>query len=695
MMEKRYSFQKTEEKIYQQWEKADLFNPDNLPGERTESYTIVLPPPNITGALHIGHALNASIQDALIRQQRMAGKKALWIPGVDHAGIATQNVIEKQLRQEGLSRFDLGREKFIERTWKWKEKNEEVIINQLKKLGLSCDWSRFRFTMDPGYLEAVKKAFHHYQEKGWIYKAERPVNWCPRCQTTLSDLELEYQEEKRKLWYVRYPLQGKEGEFITIATTRPETILGDLAVAVNPKDKRYQSFIKKGIKVIVPLVERPVPLINDLAVDPEFGTGAVKVTPSHDLTDYQISLRHNLGLLTVIDKDEKMRGDIPSEYKGLSILEAREKIIQALKEKDLIEKEEDYQHAVPHCYRCQTPIEIIPSEQWFLKMEEMAKAAKKPVEEGKIKFYPSHWKKVYLQWLDQIQDWCLSRQIWWGIKVPGEGAKDVLDTWFSSALWPFVALGWPEENSDQKNFYPTNLLSTGVEIMNLWVSRMIFSSLELTGEIPFRQVYFHPTVLTKKGQRMSKSLGTGINPLEIIEEKGADALRFSLLWQTGSNRQDIRFGEEDLAMAEKFQTKIWNATRFILQQIDSEESNSISLKKIKEEKKIIQEVKTLAEEVDNLLKEFNFNEATHQLYHFFWHRFCDQYLEEAKGKIKEGKKEEKEIEIQTLLFTLLTFLKLLHPFMPFLSEEIYQKLPLQEKKPFLMIEEWPIKEKTQ
>jgi len=692
-MEKKYSFQTTEAKIYQQWEKAGLFNPDHLPGERTEAYTIVLPPPNITGALHIGHALDAAVQDVLIRQQRMAGKRALWIPGVDHAGIATQNVIEKQLKKEGLNRFDLGKEKLLRRIWEWKEKNEKIIINQLKKLGLSCDWSRFRFTMDPDYLKAVQEAFRHYQEKGWIYQAERPVNWCPRCQTTLSDLELKYEEEKKKLWFIKYPLQGKPGKFIIIATTRPETMLGDLAVAVNPQDKKYQTLIQEQTTIIVPLVNRPVPLISDLAVEPEFGTGAVKVTPAHDLTDYQISLRHHLGLLPVIDKDEKMTGDIPSVYQGLSITEAREKIVEDLQKEGLLEKSEDYQHAVPHCYRCQTPVEIIPSQQWFLKMEEIAKIAKKPIEKGEIKFYPPHWKKVYLDWLNNIQDWCLSRQIWWGIKVPLENTEDVLDTWFSSALWPFAVLGWPEKTSDLDTFYPTNLLSTGVEIMNLWVTRMIFSSLELTGKIPFRQVYFHPTILNKDGKRMSKSLGTGIDPLEIIQEQGADVLRFSLLWQTTQNRQDIRFGREDLAMAEKFQTKIWNASRFILQEIEKENQPSVSLQEIRGELKIVQETEKLAREVDQSLKEFNFNEASYQLYHFFWHRFCDRYLEEAKEKIKQGNAEEKAQEIQVLLFVLLTFLKLLHPFMPFLTEEIYQRLPLQKKKPFLMIEEWPVKSK--
>ena len=693
-MEKRYSPQKTEETIYQQWEKAGLFNPDRLPGERKKTYTIVLPPPNITGALHIGHALNVSIQDVLVRKRRMEGYRTLWVPGVDHAGIAAQNVVEKQLAKEGLSRSDLGREKLIQKIWDWKEKSEKVIINQFRQLGISCDWSRFRFTMDPGYLEAVQTAFKHYQEKGWLYQAERPINWCPRCQTTLSDLELEYKEKSGKLWFIKYPLEKDPKQYVIVATTRPETMLGDVAVAVHPGDKRYQSLIQAKTKLIVPILNKSVPLVSDLAVDPEFGTGAVKITPAHDSTDYQISLRHKLGLKQVINKDEKMIGDIPKEYQGLSIKEAREKIVEDLQKQGFIEKIEDYQHAVPHCYRCHTPIEIIPSKQWFLKMDELAKIAKKPLKEGTIKFYPEHWKKVYLNWLDNLHDWCISRQIWWGIKVPIKGEDDVLDTWFSSALWPFAVLGWPKKTKDYQNFYPTDLLSTGVDIMNLWVARMIFSGLELTKKIPFHQVYFHPTVLTKSGKRMSKSLGTGIDPLKIIQEHGADALRFSLLWQTTQDRQDIRFGEEDVFMAEKFQTKIWNATRFILQQIESLDIESIDLDHFQSTDKIVQETETLAEEVDKNIEHFNFNEATHLLYHFFWHRFCDQYLEEVKPILKEKSPRQKEI-VQTLLFVLLTQLKLLHPFMPFLTENLYQKLPLKTKQPFLMIETWPIKHQKQ
>ncbi len=689
-MEKRYSAQKTEKEIYQQWEKAGLFNPDRLPGKREKTYTIVLPPPNITGALHIGHALNVSIQDVLIRKRRMEGYRTLWVPGVDHAGIAAQNVVEKQLAKEGLSRTDLGREKLIQRIWDWKEKNEKVIVNQFKQLGISCDWSRFRFTMDPGYLEAVQTAFKHYQEKGWIYQAKRPINWCPRCQTTLSDLELEYKEKKGKLWFIRYPFEKDPEKYIIVATTRPETMLGDVAVAVHPRDKRYQSLVQAKTKVIVPIINQSVPIVSDLAVDPEFGTGAVKITPAHDSTDYQIGLRHKLILKQVINKDEKMMGDIPNGYQGLTIKEAREKIVEDLQKQGFIEKIEDYQHDVPHCDRCHTPIETIPSEQWFLKMDELAKMAKKPLEKGEIKFYPERWKKVYLNWLDNIHDWCISRQIWWGIKIPVKGENDVLDTWFSSALWPFAVLGWPKNTKDYQNFYPTNLLSTGVDIMNLWVARMIFSGLELTKKIPFQQVYFHPTVLTKAGRRMSKSLGTGIDPLKIIEEHGADALRFSLLWQTTQDRQDIRFGVEDVAMAEKFQTKIWNATRFILQQIEYTGLEIVDLDNFQSTAKIVQDLEDLVKEVNQNIEQFNFNEATHLLYHFFWHRFCDQYLEEVKPVLKEKSPQQKEI-IQTLLFVLLTQLKLLHPFMPFLTEDLYQKLPLKTKQPFLMIETWPIK----
>ena len=547
---KAYNSKEVENKIYTFWQKSGFFNPDKLPKRHKKNFSILLPPPNITGELHVGHALNITIQDIIARFKRMQGFKTLWLPGTDHAGIATQNVVEKELRKTGVSRFDLGREKFINKIWQWKEEYGNIILNQLKKLGASLDWSRTRFTLDKKYQKAVKEAFLHYYKKGWIYQGKRPINWCPRCQTSLSDLEIEYKEEKGKLYYIKYPFKTKNYKLktkncITVATTRPETMLGDTAVAVNPKDKRYKNLI--GKEVILPIVNRKIPIIADILVETKFGTGAVKVTPAHDLKDYEISLRHNLELIQVIGKNKKMTEDIPKEYQGLKFLEARQKIIEDLKNLNLLEKIEDYTHQIPHCYRCQTKIEIIPSRQWFLKMKDLSIIAKKSVRKNKIKFYPKRFEKIYFDWLKNIKDWCISRQIWWGHKIPLKGVEDVLDTWFSSALWPFATLGWPKKTRNLKNFYPTNFLSTARDIINLWVARMIFSGMEFMKKIPFKDVYIHPIVLTKEGKRMSKSLGTGINPIELVEELGADATRFGIIWQTMGG-QDLRFGKENILM---------------------------------------------------------------------------------------------------------------------------------------------------
>jgi valyl-tRNA synthetase len=683
-MDKRFDFKQSEPKIYEKWEKGGYFNPDKLPGERLKKFTVVIPPPNITGALHIGHALNSSVQDAVIRHKRMQGYRTLWLPGFDHAGIATQSVIEKKiLKEQNLSRHDLGREKFISTIWTWKDDYQRVITNQLKKIGASCDWSRTRFTLDENYSQSVQAAFKHYYEKGWIYRKEKIINWCPRCGTALSELELDHKAEKTHLWYIRYPLESKG--YITIATTRPETILGDLAIAVNPEDKRYQKLI--GQKAIVPVAGHVIPIITDQEIDPEFGTGALKVTPSHDPIDAEIGERHQLGLKNIIGPDGRMNDLVPEEYKGLSISAARNKIVEHLTKEGLLEKTEEYQHDIPVCERCQNKIEAIPSEQWFLKMEHLAQLAAQPIKEGKIKFYPARWEKVYLAWLANIRDWCLSRQIWWGHPVPMEGEKDVLDTWFSSALWPFAVMGWPEETDDLSKFFPTDFLATAVDIMNLWVARMIFSSLEFTQKVPFSRVYFHPTILNKKGQRMSKSLGTGIDPLELIEKYGADATRFGLLWQTGSNRQDIRFGEEDIIMGQKFTTKLWNATRFIIAQSEKYNLGSIDLNNIDSKEEIIQKLKLLIDQVNESLDQYRFDQATQSIYHFFWHEFCDQYLETAKEKISHS--EEPSKIIANLFYILSTIIKILHPFMPFITEELYQMIPLKDKKDSLIIENWP------
>jgi len=816
---KSYDSKLVEDKVYQLWEKSEFFNPNNTPNKRKESFCIVIPPPNITGSLHMGHALNDIIHDVLIRQKRMLGFRTLWLPGTDHAGIATQNVVEKELKKEGKTRFDLGRELFVKRVWEWKEKYGNIILDQLKKIGASCDWSRTRFTMDKGYSEAVKTAFLHYFKKGLIYRGKRVINWCPRCQTSLSDLELEHKEEKGNLWYIRYPL--KEQGFITVATTRPETMLGDTAVAVNLKDKRYKDLI--GKKAILPLVGREIPIIADRVIDPEFGTGALKVTPAHSLIDYELGLRHKLKNIQVINEKGEIVKDIP--YQGLKVLEARKKVVEDLKKQGLLEKTEDYVHQIPKCYRCDTTVELIPSQQWFLKMKELAKMAEKPVKKGEISFYPKNFEKPYFNWLKNIRDWCISRQIWWGHQIPiwycenseqkikntthkmgfagdivsqvfdsktrtyrlrdhgikvgdrvafedsstgeifgtatiteekkttvgkidlkdkkhwktynkleelitafkrhhpekkvtadtpawvytykfenscppipgdmikkcpccnGEKLKQeqsVLDTWFSSALWPFAALGWPQKTNDLKTFYPTSVLVTARDILNLWVARMIFSGMEFMKEVPFKQVIIHATVLTKEGKRMSKSLGTGVDPMNLIEKYGADATRFGIAYQIMGG-QDIKFVEDNIIMGKKFCNKIWNASRFILMNKPTEiDADFNGPKEIKNptpaDKKILKSLDKTIKSVNKDLENFQFGQAAHKLYDFFWHDFCDKYIEESKKQKTENK---------VLLYVLLTFLKLLHPFMPFITEEIYQKLPINKKKKCLMIEEWP------
>jgi valyl-tRNA synthetase len=641
----------------------------------------------------MGHALNATIQDILIRRKRMQGLKTLWIPGTDHAGIATQNVIEKQLKKEGLTRFDLGREKFIKRVWQWKKKYGDIILNQLKKMGCSLDWSRTRFTMDKDYSSAVKKAFLHYYKKGWIYRGKKVVNWCPRCQTSLSDLELEHKEKKGNLWYIRYPFAGQNSQFIAVATTRPETMLGDAAVAVNPKDKRYKKLV--GKKVILPLVNKEIPIIADFLVDPNFGTGAVKITPAHDLTDYEISLKHNLPMIQVIDKTGKIGKKAPHIYQNLPVIKAREAVLKDLKKLSLLEKIEDYTIQIPECYRCKTTIELIPSWQWFLKMDKLAESAEKAVKNGKVRFIPKRWEKIYFNWLKNIKDWRISRQIWWGHKIPLKGETDVLDTWFSSALWPFAILGWPQKTKDLKIFYPADVLSTARDIINLWVARMVFSGTEFMNKTPFKDVYIHATVLTKDGKRMSKSLGTGIDPLELIEKYGTDATRFGLAYQI-TEGQDIHFGEDNILMGKKFCNKIWNATRFVLQQIGiSNFKFLISKPKVKNltpaDKKILKKLNKITKSINKDLDNFQFGRAAHTLYDFFWHDFCDKYIEIAKSQITNSKsRTEKEKTKKILLYTLLNSLKLLHPFIPFITEEIYQKLPLKNKEKCLMIEKWPI-----
>lgn len=674
---KPYNPKETEARIYKLWEESGYFNPDNLPERNGQTFTIALPPPNVTGTLHMGHALNATIQDILIRQKRMQGYKTLWIPGTDHAGIATQNVVEKDLKKQGISRHDLGKEKFIEKVWEWKEKYGNIILDQLKKIGSSCDWSRTRFTMDEKYSEAVKTAFLHYHKKGWIYQGERVINWCPRCQTSLSDLEIEYLEQQSKLYFIKYPLKDGSG-YITVATTRPETMLGDTAVAVNPNDERYKKLI--GQTLILPIQNREIPIIADESVDKDFGTGAVKVTPAHSLADSETGLRHNLPSVVIINQYGKMTAEAGKEFEGLSTKDAREKVAEKLQQLNLIEKMEDYTNRISICYRCSTAIEPRPSVQWFLKMDELAKHALRAVQKGDIKFNDKRWEKIYTDWLANIKDWCISRQIWWGHKIPLDGVDDVLDTWFSSALWPFATLGWPNKNSKNlKEFYPTQVLSTDRGIINLWVARMIFSGLEFTNEKPFSDIIIHPTVLAKDGRRMSKSLGTGIDPLILIDKYGADAARFGLIYQMMGG-QDMKFDESHLLAGKKFANKLWNMARFVLQQTAISKSQSKTENISKENKEIIEKLNKTIISASNDIENYNFGQALHTLYDFVWHEYADKYIEHSKTKNDDETKE-------TLLFVLFNIIKILHPFMPFITEEIWSMMA--GKNNLLIIEEWP------
>ena len=686
-LSKAYNPKNVEERIYKLWLKSGFFNPDNLPGKRTKPYSIVLPPPNVTGQLHMGHALNATMQDIIIRRKRMQGYLTLWLPGTDHAGIATQNVVEKKLKKEGKTRFDVGKEGLIEEIWEWKEKYGSIILNQFKRIGSSCDWSRTRFTMDDDYRKSVKQAFLKYQKAGLIYKGERVINWCTRCQSSLSDVELEHKEEETKLYYLKYKLVN--GGYISTATTRPETMLGDMALAVNPADKRYKKLI--GESAILPITNIEIPIVKDLLVDPKFGTGVVKVTPAHDITDYQISLNSNLKMKKVIDEDRKMTGNIPKRFIGLSVKKAREKIIKELEKQNLIEKIEKHVHRVPYCSRCKTRIESIPSKQWFVNQTKLASLAKKEVKEGRIKFTPKRFEKPFFAWIDNIRDWCISRQIWWGHKIPIKGEEDVLDTWFSSALWPFATLGWPKKTKDLKKFYPTAVLSTAKDIINFWVLRMIFSGIFFMEKAPFSTVFIHPMILATDGTKMSKSVGNVINPIDLIEKYGADATRLSLCWGVTGN-QDMRFSEDNVIMGQKFCNKIWNATRFILMQAEKEsiETKKISLNIKRKNEKIIKQLEVIIKSTDKNIDNFEFGKTIRDLYDFFWHTFCDKYIEKAKKQIQTATtKKEKEKIIQTLLYVLINSLKILHPFIPFITEEIYQTLPIKNKQKSLMIEKWP------
>jgi len=714
----RYNPKETEQKIYNEWEKRGYFNPDKSKPRTKKVFSVVLPPPNVTGTLHMGHALNLTIQDVLVRYHRMKGDATVWVPGSDHAGIGLQSTLEKKLRKEGISRFDLGRDEFIKKAWEWKGLYGNIILNQIRAMGASCDWSRTKFTMDDDYIAAVETAFVHYHNQGWVYRGQRVVNWCPRCGTSISDLETNYADEASKLWYLKYPIKDKLNEHIIVATTRPETMLGDTAVAVNPKDERYRALI--GKKAVLPIVGRVIPIIADKSIDIDFGTGAVKITPAHDLNDWQIGQKHKLPLISVIDERGKMNDSATEAYRGMKTDDARQKIIEDLRAMNLVEKIDDYRHQVPKCSRCGAAIQLIPSMQWFIKMDELAKKALQAGKSGKIKFYPKRWEKTYYAWLREPRDWCVSRQLWWGQRLPvwfceaepdkyivalkepkecpicGEcrlkRSEDVFDTWFSSALWPLAVFGWPKNTKDLKKLYPTSVLTTGRDIINLWVARMAFSGMEFMTKPPFAQVIINAMVLTKDGKRMSKSLGTGVDPMGLIEKYGTDAMRFGLAWQV-SESQDLHFNEDNIIAGQKFCNKIWNASRFVLAQIGGQKNTYSEIARPKPitaaDKKILASLARIAKSTEKNINQYAIGAAIRDLYEFFWHEFCDVYIEVAKNQIRAPKKKnEAQNSKKILAYVLANSLKLLHPFMPFITEELWQVLPLKTKTN-LIISPWP------
>ncbi|HKG21041.1 MAG TPA: valine--tRNA ligase, partial [Blastocatellia bacterium] len=700
---KAYEPRDSEQRWYSFWNSRGYFKP----GGEGPTYSITIPPPNVTGSLHIGHALTYTIQDVLIRWKRMQGFDTLCVPGTDHAGIATQNMVEKQLRKEGLTRQDLGREKFLEKTWEYVNTFGGVILSQLQRLGCSFDWDRTRFTMDQGYIDAVHECFVRWWEQDLIYRGARVINWCPRCLTAISDIEVEHEDRPAKLYHIRYPLKDGPG-FVVVATTRPETMLGDTAVAANPGDDRYKEIF--GATLVLPLAGREIPLIADDYAKPEFGTGAVKVTPSHDLNDFEAGLRHNLPQITVIDESGRMTEEAGRRYAGLDRFAARARVVEDLEAQGLLEKIEDYTVPTALCARCGTVIEPLLSEQWFVRMKELARPAIDAVREGRVRFIPERYEKTYLEWMENIRDWTISRQLWWGHRIPvwitedGDyivarseaealdkaGGRpitrdeDVLDTWFSSGLWPFAVLGWPRQTEDLERYYPTSVLTTARDIIYLWVSRMIFSGIYFLHEVPFRDVYIYATVLNEQGKRMSKSLGTGIDPIEVIDMYGADALRFALLVRAARG-QDIRFSyiennrQKQVEEARNFANKIWNASRFVLMNL-GEDLSKTEVKWVPSDRLadrwILAELNATIDQVTRALEEYKLNEVAQTLYHFFWDDFCDWYIELSKSLVSSPEDtEETRAARSRIVFVLETSLRLLHPLMPYLTEEIWQRLP--------------------
>ncbi len=709
-LEKTYNPQEIEERIYSKWLEKKYFHAEV--DRSKKPFTIVMPPPNITGQLHMGHALDNTMQDILIRFKRMQGYNALWQPGTDHAAIATEVKVIEALKKEGIDKQDLGREKFLERVWDWRTEYGGRIVNQLKKLGSSADWDRERFTMDEGNNKAVTEVFCKLYEKGYIYKGSRIVNWCPVCQTTISDAEVIHEEQEGHFWHINYPVVGEEGRFVEIATTRPETLLGDTAVAVNPEDERYQDIIGKMLKL--PLTDREIPVIADAYVDKEFGTGCVKITPAHDPNDFEVGKRHNLEEINILNDDATIN-ELGGKYAGMDRYEARKAMIADLDAMGLLVKVVPHTHMVGTHDRCKTTVEPLVKPQWFVKMEEMAKPAKQAVVDGKLKLVPERMDKTYYNWLDNIRDWCISRQLWWGHRIPawycqdcGETIvaretpcscpkcqsqnlkqdEDTLDTWFSSALWPFSTLGWPDKTPELEYFYPTNVLVTGYDIIFFWVIRMVFSAIEQTGELPFSHVLFHGLVRDDQGRKMSKSLGNGIDPLEVIDKYGADALRLTLITGNAPGN-DMRFYWERVEASRNFANKIWNASRFIMMNMEKADTDSVELSRLTQaDRWILSKVNTLAKEATENLEKFEMGIAADKIHSFIWEEFCDWYIEMVKPRLWSDEDETKAAAIWTLKTVLIQSLKLLHPYMPFITEEIFCNL--QEEEESIMVSEWPV-----
>jgi len=704
---KTYEPQSTEKRLYKFWENSGFFHAEV--DENKKPFTIVIPPPNVTGQLHMGHALDETMQDILIRQKRMQGYAALWLPGTDHAGIATQIKVEAELRKDGKTRYDLGREKFLEKVWDWKNLYGNRIITQLKTLGASCDWERERFTMDEGCSRAVREVFVSLYEKGLIYRGNRIINWCPNCTTALSDAEVEYEEQPGNFWHIRYPVKDSD-EFVEIATTRPETMLGDTAVAVHPEDERYTHLI--GKKLILPLVGREIPVVADEYVEKDFGTGCVKITPCHDPNDFEVGRRHNLEEILIMDGDAKIING--GKYNGMDRYEARKAIVADLEEQGYLVRIEPHAHNVNTCYRCHTTLEPITSAQWFVKMEPLARDAIDVVERGETQFIPERFTKTYLNWMNNVRDWCISRQLWWGHRIPafycddcGEMTvaredvtvcpkcggthirqdEDVLDTWFSSALWPFSTLGWPDKTPELDYFYPTSVLVTGYDIIFFWVARMIFSGMEHMKMRPFDKVLIHGIVRDSQGRKMSKSLGNGIDPLEIIDQYGADALRFTLI--TGiSPGNDSRFYTERVESNRNFANKIWNAARFVLMNLTVDD-DTLPTDLTLEDRWILSKFNNVVREVTQSLDSYELGIAAQKLYDFIWDSYCDWYIELCKTRLNGDDQAARENAQRVLSYVLSRTLQLLHPFMPFITEEIWQALPHDESIPSIMVSKWP------